>query len=81
MRLHPGVGFPLERFVPEEGLKIGNIILPGGTIVGMHAWVIHHDRTIFGEDADEFRPERWIEAGPEELRVMEKCFLSVRHVI
>jgi len=76
MRLHPGVGFPLERYVPEEGLKVGDVFLPRGTIVGMNAWVVHHDRTVFGEDANEFRPERWIEAEPEELRMMEKCFLS-----
>jgi cytochrome P450 len=78
MRLHPGVGFPLERFVPEEGLKVDDVFLPAGTIVGMHAWVVHRDRAIFGKDADEFRPERWIDAAPDDLKVMEKCFLSVR---
>lgn len=78
MRLHPGVGFPLERYVPQEGLKVDNLFLPGGTIVGMNAWVIHHDKLIFGEDAADFRPERWIEVDPEKLKAMEKCFLSVR---
>ena len=77
MRLHPGVGFPLERYVPEEGLRVDNIFLPGGTIIGMNAWVVHYDKTVFGEDADEFRPERWIDAEPEKLRLMDKCFLSV----
>lgn len=81
MRLHPGVGFPLERYVPEEGLKVDDVFLPGGTIIGMNAWVVHHDKTIFGEDANDFRPERWIEAEPERLRVMEQCFLSVRCLI
>jgi hypothetical protein len=77
MRLHPGVGFPLEHIVPEGGLTVGNIHLPGGTIVGMNAWVIHRDKNVYGEDADIFRPERWIETEPGRLRMMEKCFLSV----
>lgn len=80
MRLHPGVGFPLERFVPKEGLTIGDVFIPEGTIIGMNAWVIHHDKSIFGDDSDDFRPERWIEAKPEELRAMEKCFLSVHNL-
>jgi len=78
MRLHPGVGFPLERYVPKGGLVVGDVLLPEGTIVGMNAWVIHHDKTIYGEDADMFRPERWMDAESEKLRIMEKCFLSVR---
>lgn len=78
MRLHPGVGFPLERVVPDDGLAIGDVHLPRGTIVGMNAWVIHHDKSIYGNDADDFKPERWLIADPARLRLMEKCFLSVR---
>ena len=33
------------------------------TVVGTSAWVIHRNREIYGEDADEFRPERWLEKG------------------
>ncbi|GME36077.1 FAD binding domain protein [Neofusicoccum parvum] len=76
MRMHPGVGFVLERVVPAQGDTLCGIDIPGGTVVGMNAWVIHHDRTVFGNDADVFRPERWLEAPPEQLRVMERCFLS-----
>ncbi|TVY44107.1 Pisatin demethylase [Lachnellula subtilissima] len=76
MRLHPGIGFPLERVVPLEGLAVGNVLLPAGTIVGMHAWVVHHDKTIFGEDADDFRPERWLAQDVDNIRRMDKCFLS-----
>jgi cytochrome P450 len=27
----------------------------------MNAWVINRDKKTFGEDADDFRPERWME--------------------
>ena len=77
MRLHPGVGFPLERYVPKEGLTVGDVHIPGGTVVGMNAWVIHHDKSIYGDDADDFRPGRWIDSKPQQLRLMEKYFLSV----
>jgi cytochrome P450 len=81
MRLHPAVGMPLERVVPREGLTVGNVHLPAGTIVGMNAWVIHRDKNVYGEDADIFRPERWTEAEPERLRMMERRFLSVSKIL
>lgn len=78
MRLHPGVGFPLERFVPEEGATICGEHLPGGTIVSMSAPVMHMNKDIWGDDAEEFRPERWIDSDPEGLKIMERNFLAVR---
>jgi cytochrome P450 len=77
LRLHPGVGYPLERVVPKGGATLCGIDIPAGTVVGMHAWVIHHNRNVFGEDADEFRPERWLESGSGQLKKMERCFMSV----
>lgn len=77
LRMHPGVGFPLERIVPASGARLCGVDLPAGTIVGMNAWVVHEDTEIFGEDAKDFRPERWIESPPDQLRLMDKHFLSV----
>ena len=70
-RLHPAVGLPLERVVPEGGAEICGVRIAGGTIVGCNAWVIHRRPEIFGEDVEAFRPERWIEADKERRRVME----------
>lgn len=64
--MHPGVGFPLERYVPLEGAVICGTQLPVGTIVSMSAPTIHMDRRIFGEDAERFPPERWFEATSEQ---------------
>ncbi|OKP11150.1 Pisatin demethylase [Penicillium subrubescens] len=77
MRLHPGVGFPLERFTPPEGAEICGYRLPGQTNVSISAPVIHYITDIYGEDADSFRPERWLEASPEALKAMERYFLAV----
>jgi cytochrome P450 len=61
-RLHPAAGLLLERVVPKQGMTILGEFIPGGTIVGCNAWVLHRRPEIFGQDVDTFRPERWIEA-------------------
>ncbi|EME38687.1 hypothetical protein DOTSEDRAFT_48209 [Dothistroma septosporum NZE10] len=77
MRVHPGVGFPLERVVPNVGAKICDTFLPGGTIVGINAAVIHYDKDIFGEDAAQFRPNRWVvnESNRDAVALMERNLL------
>ena len=40
-RLHPAAGLVLERVVPKQGVEICGEMIPGGTIVGCNAWVIH----------------------------------------
>ncbi|KAJ9642832.1 hypothetical protein H2199_004353 [Coniosporium tulheliwenetii] len=75
MRLHPSVGLLLERHVPPGGAQICGRHIPGGTIVGINAWVLQHDPAVF-EDPEAFRPERWIEASKEKLREMEQSFFA-----
>lgn len=69
-RLHPAAGLILERYTPPQGIEICGEYIPGGVIVGCNAWVIHRRKELFGEDIDNFRPERWIEASPERLKAM-----------
>ncbi|KAI0477768.1 cytochrome P450 [Xylariaceae sp. FL0804] len=59
-RLHPAAGLPLERIVPPGGAEIAGRHVPGGTVVGCSAWVIHRRPEVFGDDVDVFRPERWL---------------------
>jgi len=81
LRLHPGVAFPLEREVPAGGALICGVHLPAGTNVGITAPVIHHNRDVFGEDADDFKPERWTDASKEQLKVMDRSFLAVCFIV
>lgn len=69
-RVHPAAGLPLERVVPPQGMDIAGHWVPGGTIVGCSAWVIHRREEIFGADVDSYRPERWLEASDEQLKTM-----------
>ncbi|KAF2183228.1 pisatin demethylase [Zopfia rhizophila CBS 207.26] len=70
-RLHPAAGLILERIVPPQGMDILGNYIPGGTIVGCNAWVLHRRPEVFGADVDVFRPERWVEASPEKLKEMK----------
>jgi cytochrome P450 len=70
-RLHPAAGLILERVVPPQGIDILGEHVPGGTIVGCNAWVLHRRPEIFGEDVEVFRPERWLEASPAKLKEMK----------
>ncbi|KAK5081206.1 hypothetical protein LTR05_008000 [Lithohypha guttulata] len=76
LRIHPAVGLLLERVVPAGGVSITNTFLPEGTILGICPWVLHRDKRVFGQDADIFRPERWLEATPEVLKVIERSNLA-----
>ncbi|KAF7950283.1 hypothetical protein EAE96_007571 [Botrytis aclada] len=62
LRLYPPVPFEIKQC--EEATT-----LPDGTFLPKHAvlvwcpWAMNRSRLIWGEDADEFKPERWLEDG------------------
>ncbi|KIV83964.1 hypothetical protein PV11_05944 [Exophiala sideris] len=60
-RMRPAVGLGIYRNVPPEGVMIDGKFYPSGTEVAVNGWVLHRDKSIFGEDVEEFRPERWFE--------------------
>ncbi|KAJ5656902.1 cytochrome P450 [Penicillium longicatenatum] len=76
MRCHPGVSFPLERIIPEGGAVLCGVHLEAGTIVGINPAVIHHDKSIFGDDAAVFRPERWLESSEEDVKRMDRHLMT-----
>ncbi|KAE8440788.1 hypothetical protein EG329_006566 [Mollisiaceae sp. DMI_Dod_QoI] len=61
LRLHPAVGLGLQRCVPAGGAILNGRMFPEGTTVGVNAWVAHRNTSIYGHDADKWRPERWLE--------------------
>lgn len=44
----------------------------------MNSWVEHRNTAIFGEDADSFRPERWLTDDVERLSYMNRHWMPVR---
>jgi cytochrome P450 family 135 len=45
-------------------VELGGYRLPAGTFVWASIGASHSDRRTWGEDAERFRPERWLEADP-----------------
>jgi cytochrome P450 len=81
LRLHPATGLPLWRVVQEGGSKVCGQYFPAGEEIGINTWVAHYDKDIWGDDAEIFRPERWIDAedeGGKRLKIMEEYYMPVR---
>jgi len=57
----PSVGLGIYRRTPPEGVEIGGKYYPGGVEVAVNGWVLHRDASIFGDDVEEYRPDRWFE--------------------
>ncbi|KAI5928773.1 benzoate 4-monooxygenase cytochrome P450 [Camillea tinctor] len=60
MRLTPAVASEHPREVLAGGLSIHGEHYPAGTIVGTVPWASSRNRDVYGDDAEAFRPERWI---------------------
>ncbi|EMR64664.1 putative benzoate 4-monooxygenase cytochrome p450 protein [Eutypa lata UCREL1] len=75
LRLHPPATGYLEKQAPEGGddLPDGRHI-PEGTGLAYNAWGIMRSRTVFGDDADLFWPERWLESDFEKQRAMNRSW-------
>ncbi|KAF8860062.1 cytochrome P450 [Acephala macrosclerotiorum] len=76
MRICPTPTWPMKRKVPQGGATIAGMFFPEGTTVGCMPSAIYMNPATFGEDAETFRPERWLEADDESLRSMETARLG-----
>lgn len=71
LRIHPPVVGLMSKEVPRGGDTFKGHYLPEGTKIGYCAWGIFRRTDIWGEDADEFRPERWLESPEDRLHLMD----------
>ena len=61
LRMLPGVSLSLERYVPEGGYRFQNgEFMPQGAVMAVNPYLICRNKSVWGEDASEFRPERWL---------------------
>ncbi|KAI1853444.1 hypothetical protein JX265_012735 [Neoarthrinium moseri] len=73
LRIYPG-GTPLAfKEVPIGGDMVAGYRLPAGTQVGMDVWGALRNTQFWGEDADLFRPERWLNLAEARFSSMVEC--------
>ncbi|KAL0638307.1 hypothetical protein Q9L58_002609 [Maublancomyces gigas] len=62
----------IPRAAQKGGVQILGQFVPEGTHLSATPWITHRNRAMYGEDAEIFRPERWLEAGSEQLQQWKK---------
>jgi cytochrome P450 len=63
LRLYPAINI-IYRNTVRPTVLAGNAI-PAGVQVILSPWAINRDKRFWGDDAEEFRPERWIDIDAE----------------
>lgn len=81
-RLHPSITYQLPRVPPPEGVQIGEYHIPSSVACGISPAAMNRSRSLFGDDAEDWVPERWLpnDDSAEEvkrLRTMEQNLTTV----
>lgn len=74
LRIFSPVPMGLPRVAPREGISIGGRWFSAGTTLSVFPPGLHLSREIWGEDAQEFRPERWLR---HDAGMLEGYFIPV----
>lgn len=74
LRLRTTVSLGLPRVVPAGGAWVCGQFFKEGTVLSTPTYTVHRDERVWGPDALEFRPERWI--GAPNRAEMENNFLG-----
>lgn len=64
LRVQPPAINMVPRIAQEDGV-LGGFFVPKGTVVQIGASVLHTRADYWGDDAAEFRPERWLSDSPD----------------
>lgn len=63
LRLHPPIPIEIKQCQSATTLPDGTF-LPAGSVIVWCPWAMNRSHLIWGEDADSFRPERWLLSSP-----------------
>lgn len=61
LRLWPSVPNLFPRLIGKGGMILEGKYAPEGTEISCNPWVVQRDKKLYGADANDFRPERWLE--------------------
>lgn len=74
LRMYPPLGQIINRRTTRRVRLGGHILIPSGTYVGYNNYATGRDRGTWGEDADDFKPERW----GSRLEEIEHTYLTAK---
>ncbi|KAL1706742.1 cytochrome P450 [Schizophyllum commune] len=64
-RVKKDVVLPFSKpIIGEDGREVSEVLVPAGTVVVIAIMNANRNKEIWGEDADEWKPERWLEPLP-----------------
>ncbi|THC88963.1 hypothetical protein EYZ11_011593 [Aspergillus tanneri] len=67
IRMCPSIGLILPRNVPDKCCEVAEHWVTGKARIGVNPAVVHLGRSVFGEDALEYRPDRWFRPGAQDM--------------
>lgn len=70
------VGLP--RVVPKGGIQFDDQVFPEGTVLSINPYVLQTSKELWGPDAAEFKPDRWL--GPD-AATLDKYFCPVSDLL
>ncbi|ORC93734.1 cytochrome p450-like protein [Trypanosoma theileri] len=68
MRLFPSAPLIYRDALQDVYLPSSDVVIPKGSVCVLNIFAVHRSITIYGDDADEFHPERWLQGEGQELR-------------
>ncbi|KAI8058533.1 cytochrome P450 [Syncephalis plumigaleata] len=75
LRVRP-VGGASQRTIPKGGAVICGHYFPEGYIIHPATPAVHRLPEVFGEDARDFRPGRWLDSSADQLKLMRQFILT-----
>ncbi|KAJ6780045.1 hypothetical protein PWT90_01217 [Aphanocladium album] len=72
LRMFPPAAALYPKVCDQDEMVCG-VLIPAGTNLAWSPWTVMRNRDIFGEDADLFRPERWL--GASKTKTMEQTVM------
>lgn len=76
LRHSPSAPIILPRMVSEGGEELHGMYAPAGTEVAANPWVTNRHPEVYGNDAMEWRPERWLDCDDEHSKMMERFMFT-----
>ncbi|KAI0433428.1 cytochrome P450 [Xylaria sp. FL1042] len=74
-RMHPSIIYQLPRRAPSSGVQLEGFFIDPSSTISMSPLAQNRCQALFGDDADEWKPERWIPGEmntEEQIRFMDK---------